>query len=463
MNLIKEKENVFFNLISDTVTDIVEEKNCFTLTNLKIKYCFKNESKIKVDVFYDNDNSGKVNRKNSIISFLLTPENELTDVHVEFENSRNFDLNKEVLEELDSKVKEKIDSLFKLSDLTYAKIRVLTRNEGKTSLNEFSDLLVNTPSGEFQKFKRFEELLNQFLQKIVEDYDGLQVPIREINYRYPARIEVWSETENSNIGLDPQYFNDPELTKIISFNMDPYSDFSVLDVKVSLEKCRSNGIFYDDLREEDIKVKEVLPKLLLKADLNFSDVEKWTSVEYHANSKIDVFVNRLYDYLSTTPIINSDMLQYMCFGCEVGGGYIEAFLDDPYSSGNKSLLGFDFLPEGEVSIKISRELIKNYDQFPAKSYHTLLDILNVVKEEIVFLLDNTGVDEAFGAWELDLKELEEYGIDEAPDSHIDLYGDCRLFALDDFYDNTNGHCIAEELKPIEDIRDEKKLDTDNEN
>ena len=186
MNLIKEKENVFFNLISDTVTDIVEEKNCFTLTNLKIKYCFKNESKIKVDVFYDNDNSGKVNRKNSIISFLLTPENELTDVHVEFENSRNFDLNKEALEELDSKVKEKIDSLFKLSDLTYAKIKVLIRNEGKTSLNEFSDLLVNTPSGEFQKFKRFEALLNEFLQKIVEDYDGLQVPISGIYYRYPA-------------------------------------------------------------------------------------------------------------------------------------------------------------------------------------------------------------------------------------------------------------------------------------
>lgn len=458
MNLIKEKENVFFNLISDTVTDIVEEKNCFTLTNLKINYCFKNESKIKVDVFYDNDNSGKVNKKNSIISFLLTPENELTDVHVEFENSRNFDLNKEALDELDSKVKGKIDSLFKLSDLTYAKIRVLIRNEGKTSLNEFSNLLVNTPSGEFQKFKRFEALLNEFLQKIVEDYDGLQVPISGIHYRYPARIEVYSETEGLDDPFDPDCL---ESIKIISFNMDPYSNFNVLDVKVSLEKCRSNGIFYDDLREEDIKVKEVLPKLLLKADLNFSDVEKWTSEEYHANSKIDIFIDCLYDYLSTTPIINSDMLQCMCFG--VGCDYIEAFLDDPYSSGNKSLLGFDFLPEGEVSIKISRELIKNYDQFPAKSYHTLLDILNVVKEEIVFLLDNTGVDEAFGAWELDLKELEEYGIDGAPDSHIDLYGDCRLFALDDFYDNTNGHCIAEELKPIEDIRDEKKLDTDNEN
>lgn len=449
MNLIKEKENVFFNLISDTVTDIVEEKNCFTLTNLKIKYCFKNESKIKVDVFYDNDNSGKINRKNSIISFLLTPENELTDVHVEFENSRNFDLNKEALEELDSKVKEKIDSLFKLSDLTYAKIKVLIRNEGKTSLNEFSDLLVNTPSGEFQKFKRFEALLNEFLQKIVEDYDGLQVPISGIYYRYPARIEVYSETEGL---LDPNY---PESIKIISFNMDPYSNFNVLDVKVSLENCRSNGIFYDDLREEDIKVKEVLPKLLLKADLNFSDVEKWTSVEYHANSTIDVFVNRLYDYLSTSPIINSDMLQYMCFGGVVGekGEYVEAFLDDPYSSENKSLLGFDFLPEGEVSIKISRELIKNYDQFPAKSYHTLLDILNVVKEEIVFLLDNTGADIGAGA------DLGEDVIDEAPD----IYGDCRLFALDDFYDDTNGHCIAEELKPIENIRDEKKLDTDNEN
>lgn len=129
------------------------------------------------------------------------------------------------------------------------------------------------------------------------------------------------------------------------------------------------------------------------------------------------------------------------------------FLDDPYSSGNKSLLGFDFLPEGEVSIKISRELIKNYDQFPAKSYHTLLDILNVVKEEIVFLLDNTGVDIGAGAY------LGEDVIDGAPD----LYGDCRLFALDDFYDDTNGHCIAEELKPIENIRNEKKLDTDNEN
>ena len=200
---------------------------------------------------------------------------------------------------------------------------MLNKNEGKTSLNEFSDLLVNTPSGEFQKFKRFEALLNEFLQKIVEDYDGLQVPIRKINYKYPARIEVWSETENSNIGLDPQLVNYPESVKIISFNMDPYSNFNVLDVKVSLENCRSNGIFYDDLREEDIKVKEVLPKLLLKADLNFSDVEKWTSVEYHANSTIDVFVKRLYDYLSTSPIINSDMLQYMCFGGVVGekGGY----------------------------------------------------------------------------------------------------------------------------------------------
>lgn len=608
MNLIEEKENIFFNLISDTVADIVKEKNFFTSTSLKIKYCFKNMSKIRVDIFYSNDNSGKVNQKSSIISFLLTPENELTDVHVEFENCRNFDLNKETLEELDSKVKGEIDSLFKMSDLTYAKVRVLTGNAKKKSFDRFLDLLnatledifkdsdtkpwvvngeiysipdrilikvilengslfdcyvshdnkvsvstyrfdfrgpvdseqvnselerklpsllefsgldfkklnklaqkmakeradsfddtlvterhhksiekVEAPSKEFKKFKKFKKILDEFLQKIAEDYDGLQISIGSINYKYPARIEVWAENKNENsnknIALNKDEnarfydfyddFYDDDLPfddlpyddlyeylpdfdrsnlKIISFSINPYrSGHYILDVDVSLEKCL-NGISYDSLQEEDVKVRKALPELLLKADLHFSDVEEWTSLEfeYPKEQGTDGFEKRLYNYLSQFDIINSDLLQHMCFGCAKSEDEVitvDVFSDDP--SEPKALLRFNYEGEDYISVDIGCELIKNYKRLSAKKYREVLDILDMIKKEIVFLLNYNYL--YYDYWNAGFPSPEDTSI------YIDDIESFYIFNEGSLGDNVYGFDDGspDKFESIEDINDEE--------
>ena len=572
MNAIKEKENDFLKLISDTVTDIVGGKKLITPTNLKIKYRFRNMSKIKVNVFFDNDKSGKTGKKNNIINFLVTPENKLDDVHVDFGSCTNFDLSKEKLKKFNFKVKEKIDSLFKMSDLTYAKVRALTENEKKTSLDKLLDLLnvtledidginlwlvdgevysvpsgvliefilsssqvincyinrdneisldsvnqqldrelgnklpdllknseldfkklnkiaqkmgkkradllggklvyeyyhkdrkpiekVKAPSEEFKKFKKFEKSLNEFLQKIVEGYDGLKISIEHIEYTYPARIEVWSGN-----------------SKIISFNMNPYShddslsnidhyDDSLLDVDVSLEKCLSNGVSYGDLQEENIKVRKALPRLLFKADLHFSDVEKWNSFEYPATEGPDAFAKHLYNYLSQFDIINADLLQHMYFGCnrpETNEITVEIFSGDPYgnddANGVSSLLRFTVYSDDAIYIDgISCKLIKNYKRLSSSSYRELLDILDVMEEEIVFLLKYYL---CFDYWNNGFPSTD-YPI--APDPSDEMYDDYlysltlfedgslgdRVFRLNEFYK----YGLADELEPIEDTNDE---------
>lgn len=608
MNVIKEKENNFLKLISDIVTDIVGGKKIFTPTNLKIKYEFKNMSKIKVSVFYDNGVSENNDKESNIVSFLVTPENKLTDLYVNFENCTNFDLKKENLEKIDLKVKEKIDSLFKMSDLTYAKVRVLTGNEKKKSLDKFLDLLnvaledifkdsdtkpwaingeiysvpnrilikvilengslflengsllycyvshdnkvsvctyrlgvrrpvngdlerklpsllensgldfkklnkiaqkmaeeravsfdntlvtdrrhksvekVEAPSKEFEKFKKFEKLLDEFLQKIAEDYDGLQISINSINYSYPARIEVRAKNKNKNnknIDLDEDeytlYCNEPDFDralaiddrslKIISFNMNPYVHPYILDVDVSLEKCLSNGVSYGDLQEEDVKVRKALPELLLKADLHFSDVEKWTSLEFEYPRYLgtDGFEKHLYSYLSQFDIINSDLLQYMYFGCakskDDDGITVDVFSSDPWDTEPKALLRFNYEDEDYTSVEIGCELIKNYKRLSAKKYREVLDVLNVIKKEIVFLLKYYGL--SYGYWDggfpsYDASLLEDEMFDDMV-TYNDYIDSLYIFNEGSLGDNVHGfndfyvYGSADEFESIEDTNDE---------
>lgn len=564
MSMIKEKQDVFLKLINDTVTDISGENTLFTLTDLKISYCFEAYN-IRINLFYNNDKLERTDQKNNIISFLVTPENKLTDVYVNFGNGTNFNLNKEVLKEIDIKVKEKLSLLFKKSDLTYVKVRVLTGNKKKESFDKFLDLInvifedcgmsnlvlngevysipsgilirlilenndcidccinrdngkvsvpyynnlrfnhkddfdfflgtenvvstldekkenlynelekkipyllensklnleeldkiaqqmaekradlnkkklaveqeryyekVKTPSETFQKFKDFEELLNEFLQKIAESYDGLQIAIKHIEYLYPAKVQVFAKTKDTDI-LGNQYSTQE---KIINFDMSFYGEsFSISDVEVSLEKCSNDG-FYKNLQEENIKVKEMLPKLLCKVNLHSYDIKEWTSFEYQADSQISIFANRLYAYLSKLDVIDSELLQYMYFGCQRKDNkniVVEVFQDT--IPDEDSLLTFNISSENDISVVISNMLVKDYKRIFTNSYHRLLDTLDVIKNEIVFLLDNCGINYNFWDTGLPLYPSEDGEIDLGDFGNYAMYSD-RVHTLDYFYD-----------------------------